>query len=524
MRTITQTLYRRRYALCYAAIACVAVFMRFYRLTGVPVGLHVDEASMAYDAFCLSEYGVTRDLLSYPVYLMNYTTGQNALSSYLAMACFKVLGPTVFAARLPGALFSLLTVFLGGRIIRQGLGRRAALVGTALLAVMPYFVISARFGLESYLLSGTSTLFLYVFVTAIKKQRWWLFALAGAAAGLTLYSYAVAYILMPMFLVLAAVWLLYAKQAKLPHLAVTAGAAAVVGAPLIAFVFINMLGLPGFTIGKITIPGLPAFRSGEISFANIPANIQAMVDVLFFRDPLPYNAFDLHYTLFLVSIPFALVGLWAGVKALLADLKAKTCGVTGLMLLFFCCAAFYGLLLGGGGPNVNKVNAAYFPLAYFVVAGLKTCWEKAKNQKRFAVVVAGLYAASALAFGVYYFAVYPVQHYRQEMFCPDPTPVVEYLPTLQQQEPRRVFFTDNIGSVFYAWAAKASPYEMGFGLSGESIGMLDESVMFFFPPDMGWPMDTAYYVIPDWAAHQIAELEQAGFEILYHDADYRVYG
>lgn len=40
-----------------AGLALLFVITRFWRITTLPSGVHIDEAGMAYDAWCLSQYG-----------------------------------------------------------------------------------------------------------------------------------------------------------------------------------------------------------------------------------------------------------------------------------------------------------------------------------------------------------------------------------------------------------------------------------------------------------------------------------
>lgn len=58
---------KRRVVIALAVIGAVFVFTRLFLLTSVPRGLHVDEAGMAYDAFCLANYGTDRYMTYHPV-------------------------------------------------------------------------------------------------------------------------------------------------------------------------------------------------------------------------------------------------------------------------------------------------------------------------------------------------------------------------------------------------------------------------------------------------------------------------
>ena len=56
-----------------------------YKFGEFPKWIHVDEAGMAYDAYCIANYGVDRYLNSYPVYLQNFGGGQSALACYITV-------------------------------------------------------------------------------------------------------------------------------------------------------------------------------------------------------------------------------------------------------------------------------------------------------------------------------------------------------------------------------------------------------------------------------------------------------
>lgn len=514
--------WKKRYWIACGLIALLALFMRLYQLDQIPYGLHVDEASMAYDGYCIANYGVARNLESFPVYLANYGGGQNALSSYLAAGLFKLFGVSTFALRLPGVLFSLVTVLCGGLVIKEGLGKAAGLAGAALLAVMPYFVMSGRLGLESYLLTGTSTLMLFLLVMAIKKQKWPWFALAGAAMGLSLYSYAVSYVIMPLFLLLCAAYLFYVKKLRLRHLLALGVPLAVLAALLVIFVIINNLGLSSVSIGVFTIPSLPSFRAGEIGFANIVGNIPTVLLNILFEDWLPYNAFSGHFTLYLVSVPFVLVGVWRGFVGLCRDCKHRRYAVSNVVMLFFLCAQFQGLLLGGDGPNINKINAIYFSCAYFLVYGIWSIYQQLGERKVFPVVLSVLYAASCLAFSLYYFNDYPTDVFPQTLFYPRMNAVVEEVEALNTQN-LPVYYLDPDASIYYALATEASPYDMHFGEDGLAAQVGDST--FFYTPaeEEELPYD-ALYVVQETDDEMVLRMMLAQMYMMGNADGYLIFG
>ena len=99
-----RNLSRRTEAACAAALFALGFALRLAALAALPAGLNQDEASALYDAWAILNYGVDRNMNALPVLLVSWGSGQNALLSYLAMPFIALLGPTVWALRLPMAL------------------------------------------------------------------------------------------------------------------------------------------------------------------------------------------------------------------------------------------------------------------------------------------------------------------------------------------------------------------------------------------------------------------------------------
>ncbi len=57
-------------------IFIMAFGLRIYKLGEIPHGINIDEAGMAYDAFCLLHFRVDRSLNQLPVYFVNFGGGQ----------------------------------------------------------------------------------------------------------------------------------------------------------------------------------------------------------------------------------------------------------------------------------------------------------------------------------------------------------------------------------------------------------------------------------------------------------------
>ena len=74
----------KHHVIIFGGILLFTIVVRMIALGEIPQGLHVDEAGMAYDAYCYANYGVDRYLYPNPIYLINYGSGQRVLYMYLA--------------------------------------------------------------------------------------------------------------------------------------------------------------------------------------------------------------------------------------------------------------------------------------------------------------------------------------------------------------------------------------------------------------------------------------------------------
>ena len=59
----------------------LAVFVRCYRLSDIPYGMHIDEAGMGYDAWGIATVRADRWLNVKPLYLVNYGGGQSWITN-----------------------------------------------------------------------------------------------------------------------------------------------------------------------------------------------------------------------------------------------------------------------------------------------------------------------------------------------------------------------------------------------------------------------------------------------------------
>lgn len=398
-------------------IGALAVFLRFYRLGLVPSGIHIDEAGMGYDAWCIANFGMDRYQNSYPLYFINFGQGQNALYTYLYALILKITGgmPDAFTMRLPAAVIGLGMIGCAMKLGEWAWGRRGCLTAGLLTAVCPVFIMSSRWALESYLMYGLCTFAVTCLVWAVRAKEGWkkntAFVCSGALVGLTLYTYAVAYIVMPFFLLFVLAYLLYIRKITLLQIIGMGIPAGIMALPLLLMLWINSKGLGTVSIGCFTIPALPEYRGGDITFSHFLLSPLPMLKSMFFNDYLGYSAYDGFYTLYLISLPFAAVGFVVCLVRSVRSIRQRIFDIQTVILCFFLAVMLMGRFINGAMANINQINAVYFPLWFLVMDGI---WQVGSFLKKkfwhriYDIGVTAAYLVSLICFLYTYWVKDPV--------------------------------------------------------------------------------------------------------------------
>ena len=303
----------------FAGMLVVFCVTRMWQLVRLPAGLHIDEAGLAYDAWCLAEYGVDRYLKSWPLYLTNTGGGSSVFGAYLCAGLFKIFGYDPWLLRFSAVLFSLINLIYG--------------------------------------IKGMSTLFLYNLLRAIESDKISRYVIAGISGGLVLYTYALSYMILPLFLILTLLYLFRVKKFYFKGWLAMAIPLGILAFPLILVQVVNLFDLEEFRLGIFTVTKLPNYRVSDVGRVRWE-NILQCICTIFLGDldpkyDLEYNTAPGFVNLYMVTVVFFAIGLGNVLKHFVCDIKKRQFAAFDMILLWFVGMLFFEFHIE---TNVNRVN------------------------------------------------------------------------------------------------------------------------------------------------------------------------
>ncbi|MFO7680605.1 MAG: glycosyltransferase family 39 protein [Chloroflexota bacterium] len=180
--------------------AGTAVFLRFWQLGEAPPGLYHDEAYNGLDA--------VRVLAEGPSLYFEANNGREPAYILLTAMAVAALGETTLALRLTAAVVGSLTIIPVYLLADGWFGRKTALFAVWLWAVTLWPLHLSRIGLRAILLVPLLALTFWLGTLAFRRQKGWLWLLAGLVYGLSFYTYLAARFT-PLLLALLLLFLLW---------------------------------------------------------------------------------------------------------------------------------------------------------------------------------------------------------------------------------------------------------------------------------------------------------------------------
>lgn len=488
---------------CYFFILFGFCITRFWRLTTLPAGIHIDEAGTAYNGWCIANYGVDRFLKSWPIYFKNFDGGQSALYTYLCAVCIRLFGFSVWSIRLPAVFSSFLTLIFGMKMTEKVFPSNACIpyVAGGLIVICPYFIMASRFGLDCNLALGFSTLFLYLFICAVENGRTLYYILAGIAGGILLYTYALTYIFVPIFLFFSFFYLLWTKKLNFRNWLIMAIPFGILAFPLILVQIIHILDLEETRLWIFTLTKMERYRASEIGGFQWEHFVQALTSI-FTSDSLAYNTVPGGYALYGISIALFVLGVCSAVAKLLISLQRRQYHALCFPVFWIISILYFESHID---TNANKLNAVFFMVVLMIVEGMRVlCSVRGRLHYILPGLLGAVYLLCFLHFGSYYYGgKYTAETYPLIYFDTMVTEAVRYIEADEELRQRKTYMAEN--SLHYLISVLPSPYEIEISDDVSNYGN-------YYFHQLGEIEGDCNYIVRDIYTEYKDELHEAGFQ------------
>jgi hypothetical protein len=267
--------------------------------------------------------------------------------------------------------------------------------------------------------------------------------------------------------------------------------------------------LPAIKTSWFTIPRLWLFRENELTMKYLGSNFLTISHDSFLPDWLDYNALAPFGTMYLISIPLVILGM---IKSGRQVLKCS-CSNEAIMWLFY--GSVFGVGLFITGPNINKMNGLYLPLAFFLVSGIKQLLEITTSKKAVLILVVIIYGAQFVQFTHYYFVRYPQEIYPQSFFADTFEPGFAWV--AREYPGRTVYFAENY--IYCLLGTRADAREIDWH---EVINQGHYRHYRFALPAQP-TNEQGVYLVRETNARYLALLKNAGLQLVYTTGMYQVW-
>ncbi len=489
----------------FAVLLGLFAVTRLWRLVSIPYGNHIDEAGVAYDAWCISQYGVDRYMKSFPLYFQNTGGGQSVLCTYMTALLYKIFGYHQVMVRIPGVIYSFLTMIFTMLIVRKLYPKRPYLPLAAgfLVTICPVFILFARLGMDCHMMLGGSAMFLYFFILAMTDGRYRYYLLAGLTGGLVLYTYVLSYMMLPLFLVFGFVYMLAIHKFQFKKWVVMGIPIFVMAVPLFMIQLINLMEWPEMQVGIFSLTRLIGYRSAELEGFSW-SNISNVLSTLLVGDSLEYSSIPGFENLYWLSFPFACLGFGHSIYKTVISIRKRSVDILSLCLLWF--AAVF-LIMCGILNIVYRMNSIFFVVVVFIVDGIAMLpsflsWIGGAIKSGVAI---GYMLLFLEFFSYYYMGQYTADYYTIDIFNIDMREGFAFIDEHPEYGPKGVQAAAR--AIHVALSSLKSPYELG-EVYLETIYLKDG---YYHCNCLSGSEEGYYYVVRDIFTEFAAELRSHGF-------------
>jgi hypothetical protein len=182
-------------------------FARLYTLHTIPYGIEGDEAKWTSEAVNLGIRGI-------PDTSGEYHRDALPVSYYLQIPLHRLLGPSIFAARLTVVILSIIATLIFYWLLRQITTVPLAAIATYLLSTSVFDISASRLANVESFVKIWPILGLALLALAVRTRRWQIYGLSGLAIALGMLTYDTVWPLMGVTLIIALVELIRQRESR----------------------------------------------------------------------------------------------------------------------------------------------------------------------------------------------------------------------------------------------------------------------------------------------------------------------
>lgn len=379
----------------------IGILARIWKFGIVPGDINADEAFAGYDAYNLLHYGMDSAGYRFPVYLTTWGSGTSALNTYLMIPFIAVFGAKIWAIRLPQVIVACLTLWVTYLLVKRLFQEKIALCALFLLAISPWHISMSRWGMDCNMAPGFLIFGFYFFVRGLEENKYLM--LSALMYGLSLYCYATIWPIVPLMLFLQLVYgLIYRKIRLNRYLLLSGLILAVLAAPLLLFMLVNMDIIEEIRLPFLSIPRLVVMRDSEVSLTDLPLKARRLWSIVKLQtDGLPWSSTEKYGIYYAGTLSFFMLGLFYCVKSSVEKMLKKKEAPEFLLLIQLGGGILLGLLVYG---NINRCNILFIPI--IITAAVGIYYLCSLINLRYLVLPALFYLCMFTGFEHYYFTEY----------------------------------------------------------------------------------------------------------------------
>ena len=244
-----------------------------------------------------------------------------------------------------------------------------------------------------------------------------------------MYSYALSYFMVPIFLVLITLYLLYTRKITFPRAILFAITVCITAIPVILFACSLLFQWEPIHFLGFVISPIASDRMKDVASSSFWENVTDIIKITLTHSFYPQDAVDKFYTLYPVSIPFIVLGMVYSVYRVVISVVKKTFHPASLYLFFYIS----GLITIGltGTQYVYRANSFFICYLYFWISGIALVYNfLSVYRKPFATVLACSYLLWTASFMNYYFRIYTLaDQYPNSLYNVPINEAVDYVET-----------------------------------------------------------------------------------------------